>query len=230
MAIQLLPLLALGALGLGTGLQISSARAQDRALGNALRDLANKRKKRSAEANALFDKSLQEQDVGTAQEQVDTAAADKTARVEDIFAAETPQFAPVTVQGTQGAPRVVATENARALADAVAKARANLSATARLEGYGSRTFDRGQVLQRRGAEFENMAIADRGDQAVYDADAFAAQFAGGNKAMFGDILSTLGQVGLLAYGAGAGGGGGLAKIAKPPNALSKISKFGMGIG
>jgi hypothetical protein len=201
MAIPLLAL-AIGALAGGTALQASAARSRDKADAAALRRYANKNKARSAEAQAQFEKSLTEQNAEKQTEQIDQKADQKVSRVDNMIEALAPTFDPL-LPGADRAPKVVQATNAKSLAEGLARARANLKATATLEGFSGRTFDRGLQLNRNQDLYRQQAIFDRGDRDVMEAERAAAQFKGGNKALLGDLLTMIGMIGL----GGAGGAG-----------------------
>lgn len=210
--------LALGIAALvgGTGFQVSARNQQRRAARTASNKFAAKSKQRSDEANAIFQKSLADQDATKQQEAIDAARDEKLTRVEDLFTREAANYDPL-LPGQERAPTVVKEEGAKQLSDGLARARARLAAVAQLEGFGSRTFDRKLQLQDNASLLGNIGLFARGDRDVFDTDMFAAQQQGGNKALIGDLLVTLGQIGLTSglsggassvVGRGAAGGTG----------------------
>ena len=204
MAIDPLTIAGIASLLIGTQQQARAGQKVDRANAQALRNYGDKKRVQSEEARALFERRLAEQDVGNQQQVIDTQAADKVARVDALDQAATAETDPL-LPGSDRAPRVVKEQNAQALASAVAQARARLKAMATLEGFSGRTFDRGLQFGQDADLFRTQASFDRGDRGVLQSEQMAASQAGNRNAMIGDVLTTLGQIGLMA-GGGFGGG------------------------
>lgn len=213
MAIDPLTIAGIASLLIGTQQQTQANRKVDRSNAAALTRYRDKKRVQSDEARALFERRLGEQDVDNQQSIIDEQAAGKVARVDTLDRAATAETDPM-LPGSDRAPRVVKEQNAQEMASAVAKARARLKAMATLEGFSGRTFDRGLQFNRDADLYRTQANFDRGDQSVLQAEQFAAQNAGNSNRMIGDVLTTLGQIGLMAGGFGGGFGGGKLAAAK----------------
>lgn len=195
MAVNLLPL-AIAALVAGSGAQWYGQRRQNQAMASAMDQHARRAERRSAEAQSLFERTLGEQGIETQQQMIDDAARDKVGRVSDLTEREA-AFVDPLLPGQDRAPKVVREQASRDLADQLARARAQIGALARLEGFSTRAFDRGLQLDRVRPEFGNIGLFARGDRNILDADMHAAQFRGGNARLLGDLLTSVGGAMLM---------------------------------
>lgn len=232
MAINLLPY-AIAALVAGTAAQQKARHDQKSAAEDAYRDWSRRSRGRTEEATDIWEKSMAEQDVGNQMDAVGALAQEKVNRVNTLTEAEAHNYDPI-LAGQERAPAVVKTEIARNLADELAKSRAQIKAQATLEGFSGRSFDRGLQLSRSSTDMGNLGIFAQGDRNIFDSDMLKAQSAGQNWAMIGDILTTLGQVGML--GAGMAGTGSVLSSSGTsvggaaggaPNAIARLPVPGM---
>ncbi|MCE7901241.1 MAG: hypothetical protein DYH20_00975 [Gammaproteobacteria bacterium PRO9] len=195
---------AIAALVAGTAANAKAQRQVRSAQRSAYNAYADRTDKRTAEAQGLFDDSLKKQDVDVQQAAVDAAAKAKTDRVGDLISQQ--NYVTPTLPGQNKAPQVIQSAVSTDLASELARARAQIGAIAKLEGFSTRTFDRGLELDHVKPQFRNIGLFSQGDRNIFDAQSAEAQHAGDNMAMLGDVLTSLGQIGLMAYGGGAMGG------------------------
>lgn len=208
MAYNLIPMF-IAALAAGATAQYQGNKRARKAQERAYSDYASRTDKRTDEAKAIFEKSLGEQDVKKQQARVDEAATAKTARVDDLVARESSYIDPM-LPGQDRAPKVIKQQASRALGDELARARAQIAAIAKLEGFSTRTFDRGLELDHVKPQLGNLSLFAQGDRNIFEARSAVAANKGANLRMLGDILIGIGAMGLggaMGGAAGAGAGG-----------------------
>lgn len=220
MAYNLLPW-AIAALVAGTGAQMRANQQQRRALSQAYDNYAARTARRAAEASQLFEKSLGEQDIENQQARIDEAAAEKVQRVDDLVKRES--YIDPLLPGQDRAPKVIKSQAAASLADEIARARAQIAALAKLEGFSTRTFDRGLELDHVKPLFGNIGLFSQGDQNIFQAESLGAQHKGQNLRLIGDLLVGLGALGLGAWGGAAAGGSQVISAANRPQATPYVN-------
>lgn len=194
--------IALAALAAGTAAQVTGQRKVQRAQRRASAQYATDMDKREADARGLFERALGQQDAGGQQAAIASAAADKVQRVDNLVQGNEAYVNPA-LPGQDKAPAVIKSQISSKLADELARARAQIAAAAQIEGYSTRTFDRGLQLGRVKPELGNIGLFAQGDQNVYNARMAAAPGKGATWSTIGDLLTAAGQIGLLAGGPGA---------------------------
>lgn len=203
---NLIPL-AIAALVAGTGANAVANRQVRRAQERAYDNYARRSDQRTNEAKSIFERSLGEQDVGKQTAKIDEAANAKVQRVDELTRTNSDYIDPL-LPGQDRAPKVIGKQASRSLAEELAKARAQIGALAKLEGFSTRTFDRGLELSHVKPELGNLGLFAQGDRNILQAQMQSAAGKGQNLRLVGDILTGLGQVGLLGAGAGVGAGAG----------------------
>lgn len=198
--------LAIGSLLAGTAAQMKARHDVKSDQEKAYRQYARRTDKRTAEATGIWKGQMAKQAESAGADTIGALAQQKLDRMGDLQESESQYYDPI-LQGQDRAPTVVKSEIARSLSDELAKARSQIKAEATLEGFSSRAFDRGIDISRANADLGNLGLFAQGDQNIYEYDMNKAAHAGDNWAMVGDVLSALGQIGLLGAGTGLFGAG-----------------------
>lgn len=205
MAIPLLAY-AIAALVAGTAANVAGQRKQSKAIARANQTFADRLRARSQEATGIFEGQLAKQNED-ALEQVAQNATDKERRVEDLVESDPPLYDPVGSGETSRLPKVIQGQASHDLARELAKAKAKIAADARLEGFSTRTFDRGLQLRRSAPELGNIGLFAQGDRNMFGADLARAQGKGSGMMTLGDLLTAAGSIMMMGAGAGAAGAG-----------------------
>lgn len=190
--INLIPL-AIAAIVAGTAANMEGQRRRRSAENRAARDYAERLQGRSKEAQAIFERSIGDQDVERSNAAIEGATQAKIERVDNLRESESGFIDPM-LAGQSRAPKVIQNTVSKSLADELAKARAQIGALAKLEGFSTRTFDRGLELDAAKPLFRNIALFAEGDRNVYGAKHAAAQRKGEGWRLAGDLLTGIGGV------------------------------------
>jgi hypothetical protein len=194
--------IALALLAAGTAANIKAQRKVAKAQLRAFERFSRRSDKRTDEASAIFSKSAEQQRVDNQMDVANKAAAAKVGRVEDLIA--TQGFVDPMLPGRSRAPAVIKSQASASLADELARARAQIGALAQLEGFSTRSFERGLELDRVKPELGNLQLFAQGDRNIYEADQVAASHKGDKLALAGDLMTAIGSIMMGGSGAALG--------------------------
>jgi len=159
----------------------------------------------SKEAQAIFGSEVEGSSAEKASADADAAAVAQLAAANQLVNREDTGFVSATEAPgmSKSASPVVREAAARSLADELAKTESQMKARSVLQGWQQRQQQRGTQFGRTAERMMTLGNFSQGWDQVNKVDMGQAAHAGDERAMLGDVLTGLGQVGLAAYGAGA---------------------------
>ncbi len=187
----------------GTTAQISAAHQKNKAIGRAALADVQRKEQTAKEAREIFNEQVPLSNADKAMSDADTAAVEDLAATQGLINRPDTGFSGPSVEMQKASP-VVKDAAAKSLAGELQRAESQLKARAALAGMQRRNRDRTLQQSRATEQLMQLGGFNRGWDQVAQVQNAAAQTAGGNTAMLGDLLVGLGGMGLMASGAGLG--------------------------
>ncbi|NFV81289.1 hypothetical protein [Magnetospirillum aberrantis] len=192
--------------------QNAARKKSDAAMSAASEAEAARQRRYQDEALNIWQGELDQMDRPAQDELTDKKTAERQAAYDAVVPGSRDYNAEMASLGASSdAPKVIQDANAKTLSEALSQTRQQLSAKAKLQGFGDRTFSNAEMLNQGGGNVGMWGNFSKGSSGVFPLEYQAASRAGGSG------FSPLGMgLSLAGMGLGIANAGGLFGTGAPP--------------